>query len=171
MIMMLCMITVGVLRMRTAHRRLFMPAADNLSPCRLPGHGQVGREGGDGQDLTHAQKTSSPAVIGFQSYMRALSDIQPNPIYLSGGGNRTSVGHSKSRFVELHEMDLRLKPDNARKLDTCNRSDRVVPQCFYWTTKNAFLFKQRSDFLKNTFSFWLDLWHMSDDNHFSNGFL
>ena len=55
--------------------------------------------------------------------MRALSDIQPNPIYLSGGGNRTSVGHSKSRFVELHEMDLRLKPDNARKLDTCNRSD------------------------------------------------
>ena len=55
--------------------------------------------------------------------MRALSDIQPNPIYLSGGGNRTSVGHSKSRFVELHEMDLRLKPDNARKLDTCNRSE------------------------------------------------
>ena len=62
-------------------------------------------------------------LSGFKSYMRALSDIQPNPIYLSRGVNPTSVGHSKSRFVELHEMDLRLKPDNARKLDTCNRSD------------------------------------------------
>ena len=62
-------------------------------------------------------------LSGFKSYMRALSDIQPNPIYLSGGVNPTSVGHSKSRFVELHEMDLRFKPDSARKLDTCNRSE------------------------------------------------
>ena len=30
--------------------------ATNYSPCRLPGHGQGGREGGDGQDISRMRK-------------------------------------------------------------------------------------------------------------------
>ena len=95
---------------------IYLPV-DFRVTAREGGRGEMGRVSRMRKRL-HLQLLS-----GFKSYMRALSDIQPNPIYLSGGLNPTSVGHSKSRFVELHEMDLRFKPDNARKLDTCNRSE------------------------------------------------
>ena len=56
MIMMLCMITVGVLRMRTAHRRLFMPAGTwQRQFISLSTSGsRPGREGGGRWAGSHA---------------------------------------------------------------------------------------------------------------------